>query len=206
MKPIRMVGLAASALACLIDMTSPPAMAGQTDVEAGQALYMRKGCYECHGPVGQGSIMSGPALAPAPLPVEAMTAYVRSPKGQMPLYSSKILSDRELIQIHAYLTAIPASPDADRIGLLGAAVETSSSSKDDSGRGQQVYVARCASCHGATGGGEVGPSLIGAAERRGVSGVESFVRNPSGAMPKLFPEVLTEADVQAVARYVATLK
>ena len=38
MKPIRMVGMAASALAFLINMTSPPAMAGQTDVEAGQAL------------------------------------------------------------------------------------------------------------------------------------------------------------------------
>lgn len=205
MKPIRMIALAASALACLTDMTSPPARAGQTDVEAGQALYMKKGCYECHGPVGQGSIMSGPALAPSPLPVGAMTAYVRSPKGQMPLYSSKILSDRDLVQIHAYLAAIPASPEADRIALLGGA-STASSFEDDSVRGQQVYVARCASCHGASGGGGVGPSLVGVTQRRGVSGVESFVRNPSGAMPKLFPDVLTDSDVQAVAQYVARLR
>ncbi|MGY6126808.1 c-type cytochrome (plasmid) [Paraburkholderia strydomiana] len=206
MKPISMIALAASALACLIDMTSPPAMAGQLDVEAGQALYMKKGCYECHGPVGQGSIMSGPALAPSPLPVEVMTAYVRSPKGQMPLYSSKILSDRDLVQIHAYLAAIPASPEANRIGLLSEGAATSSSLKEDDGRGQQVYVARCASCHGASGGGGVGPSLVGVTQRRGVSGVESFVRNPSGAMPRLFPQVLTESDVQAVAQYVAGLR
>ncbi|EIM99929.1 c-type cytochrome [Paraburkholderia hospita] len=206
MKPIRKIALAASALACLTDMTLPPAMAAQTDVEAGQALYMKKGCYECHGPVGQGSIMSGPALAPSPLPVEAMTVYVRAPKGQMPLYSSRILSDRELVQIHAYLTALPASPEADRIGLLGGAVARSSPSKDDAGRGQEVYGARCASCHGTSGGGGVGPSLVGVTERRGVSGVESFVRNPSGAMPRLFPQVLTESDVQAVAQYVAKLK
>jgi ubiquinol-cytochrome c reductase cytochrome c subunit len=205
MKPIRMIALAVSALACLIDMTSPPAMAVQADVHAGQGLYMKKGCYECHGPVGQGSIMSGPALAPSPLPVEAMTAYVRSPKGQMPFYSSKILSDRDLAQIQAYLAAVPASPDADSIALLGGA-STASSSKDDSERGQQVYVARCASCHGASGGGAVGPSLVDVAKRRGVSGIESFVRNPSGAMPKLFPEVLTESDVQAVAQYVARLR
>jgi ubiquinol-cytochrome c reductase cytochrome c subunit len=126
-------------------------------------------------------------------------------EGANAFLSSKILSDRDLAQIQAYLAAVPASPDADSIALLGGA-STASSSKDDSERGQQVYVARCASCHGASGGGAVGPSLVDVAKRRGVSGIESFVRNPSGAMPKLFPEVLTESDVQAVAQYVARLR
>ncbi|WP_342957584.1 thiamine pyrophosphate-binding protein [Paraburkholderia sp. JHI869] len=49
-------------------------------VEAGRALYMQKGCYECHGIFGQGSITTGPALAPHPIPLSAMQAYVRNPK------------------------------------------------------------------------------------------------------------------------------
>jgi ubiquinol-cytochrome c reductase cytochrome c subunit len=114
----------------------------------------------------------------------------------MPLYSSKILSDYDLAQIHAYLAAIPAPPELDRIEPLGGEVATSYSSREDAGRGQHVYVARCASCHGASGRGGIGPSLVGVAKRRGVAGVESFVRNSSGAMPRLFPQLLTESEVQ----------
>jgi ubiquinol-cytochrome c reductase cytochrome c subunit len=88
------------------------------DAKHGRALFVSKGCYECHGYVGQGSIMSGPSIAPGPLPLEAIIAYVRAPTGQMPQYSSKILSDADVADIHAYLASIPANPDPDHIDLL----------------------------------------------------------------------------------------
>lgn len=49
------------------------------DIKAGRAGYIRFGCYECHGYVGQGGLMSGPKLAPSPVPLTAMIAYVRAP-------------------------------------------------------------------------------------------------------------------------------
>ncbi|MBR8094673.1 c-type cytochrome [Burkholderia cenocepacia] len=185
--------------------------AARADPETGRAIYMRKGCFECHGPVGQGSIMSGPALAPSPVPLEAMTAYVRAPKGQMPVYSEKILSDEDLSLIHAYLASIPAVQRADDTALLRSSsgaepVASASQNASDLDRGQIVFSAACASCHGATGAGGVGPSLRGVVNRRQEQGIEHFIRVPSGAMPRLYPGVLTEADVRAVAKLVATWK
>ncbi|RQU32804.1 cytochrome c [Burkholderia cenocepacia] len=183
--------------------------AARADAEAGRAIYMRKGCFECHGSVGQGSIMSGPALAPSPVPLKAMTAYVRAPKGQMPVYSKKILSDEDLSLIHAYLASIPAVQRADDTALLRSSLgaePVASLNASDLDRGQMVFSAACASCHGATGAGGVGPSLRGVVNRRQEQGIEHFIRVPSGAMPRLYPGVLTEADVRAVAKLVATWK
>ena len=40
----------------------------------------------------------------------------------------------------------------------------------------------------------------------GASGIAAFVKTPSGAMPRLFPGVITEQDVASVSDYVASLK
>ena len=73
------------------------------DAEAGQRLYTRYGCYQCHGREGQGNPETGPRLGPNPVALEAFTRYVRAPLNQMPPYSSKVLSDDELRNIHAFL-------------------------------------------------------------------------------------------------------
>ena len=120
---VRMVVAAAAAvMTCGWPMLSHAAGAAATDagadVEAGRALFMQKGCYECHGIFGQGSIATGPALAPHPIPLEAMQAYVHNPKGQMPVFSEKILPNEDLGDIHAYLASIPKSKDPKTIPLL----------------------------------------------------------------------------------------
>jgi ubiquinol-cytochrome c reductase cytochrome c subunit len=102
------------ALICALPMLSH----ADSDIQTGRALFMQKGCYECHGILGQGSATTGPALAPHPLPSVAIQAYVRAPAGEMPPYSEKILSNDEIARIHAYLDSIPANPSADSIGLL----------------------------------------------------------------------------------------
>ena len=85
--------------------------------DAGHDLFMKKGCYQCHGTVGQGGI-AGPSLAPKTMPYAAFSIFVRTPANQMPPFSEKVLSDAELRSIHAYLTSLPKSPAADSILLL----------------------------------------------------------------------------------------
>jgi ubiquinol-cytochrome c reductase cytochrome c subunit len=85
--------------------------------EKGKDAYVKNGCWQCHGFVGQGGI-TGPKLAPDPLPLEALSAFTRSSNGPMPPYSEKVLSNEDLADIHAYLASIPKAPDYKTIPLL----------------------------------------------------------------------------------------
>jgi len=88
------------------------------NVEKGKELYTSYGCYECHGRQAQGSRTSGPRLAPNPIPLSALTTYVREPRGQMPPYTSKVVSDADLADIYAFLKSIPQPPSVKDIPLL----------------------------------------------------------------------------------------
>lgn len=90
------------------------------NVDNGKRLYLKNGCYECHGTVGQGAQANpvAPRLAPNPLPLAALIAYVRKPAGGMPPYVSKVMSDAELADVRAYLASIPEPPPLKSIGLL----------------------------------------------------------------------------------------
>ena len=75
------------------------------DAAKGKILFSKYGCYECHGTVGQGTT-AGARLAPKPIALQALIAYVRKPSGQMPPYTVKVVSDAELADIRAYLASI----------------------------------------------------------------------------------------------------
>jgi ubiquinol-cytochrome c reductase cytochrome c subunit len=85
--------------------------------EKGQASYVKNGCWQCHGFVGQGGV-AGPKLAPDPKPLEFMAAFVRHTSGPMPPYTEQVLSKDELADIHAYLKGLPKGPDYKTIPLL----------------------------------------------------------------------------------------
>lgn len=93
------------------------ALAQSGDAGKGKALFTKYGCYECHGTQGQGTT-AGARLAPKPPALAAMIAYVRSPAGQMPPYTGKVVSDADLRDIRAYLAAIPEPPPSKSIPLL----------------------------------------------------------------------------------------
>jgi len=95
-----------------------PALAASA--EHGKTAFIQNGCWQCHGMVGQGSIMTsgGKRLAPDPLPWETFSAFVRSTNRAMPPFSEKILSDGDLADIYAYLQSIPPPPDVASIPLL----------------------------------------------------------------------------------------
>jgi len=90
--------------------------AAGASAERGKKLFTSDGCYECHGRAAQGGI--GPRLGPDPLPLAFIEKYVRHPSGQMPPYTSKVVSDRDLADIYAFLKTLPESPKAKDIPLL----------------------------------------------------------------------------------------
>ena len=87
------------------------------DAENGKRLFVKLGCYTCHGFLGQGS-SAGAKLAPKPIAAAALIAYVRHPSGSMPPFTAKVVTDAELSDIHAFLASVPAPPAAKDIPLL----------------------------------------------------------------------------------------
>jgi len=85
--------------------------------EKGKTAFVKHGCWQCHGFVGQGGV-TGPKLAPNPIPPEAFSAFVRFSAGGMPPYQKTILSDEDLADIHAYLQSQSKAPDYKSIPLL----------------------------------------------------------------------------------------
>ena len=96
--------------------SSSATQAATGNVENGKKLYNTVGCWTCHGYSGQGG--AGTRLGPDPMPLDAFIKYIRTPKGQMPPYTAKVLKDSDLADIHAFLKTIPRSPDPASIPLL----------------------------------------------------------------------------------------
>lgn len=98
----------------LLLVSSASAQSGNAD--NGKRIFLRDGCYQCHGTVAQGGV--GPRLTSPAISMATLSAVVRKGVGGMPPYSAKVLSDAELADIHAYLESIPAPPPAKNIALL----------------------------------------------------------------------------------------
>jgi mono/diheme cytochrome c family protein len=85
--------------------------------ENGKRLFIKVGCYECHGTQGQGGA-AGPRIAPDPMPFEALSAFVRTSSREMPPFRQAVLSDADLADIYAYLQSIPEPPDVKSLPQL----------------------------------------------------------------------------------------
>jgi ubiquinol-cytochrome c reductase cytochrome c subunit len=108
------MGLAALA----VSLTLGAGAAVAADAAKGKQNFMKYGCWQCHGTVGQGSPISGPKLAPDPLPLEAMSAFIRGSNRAMPPYKEEVLPNTDLADIHAYLSSVPKPTDYKTIPLL----------------------------------------------------------------------------------------
>lgn len=110
----------AVALAQSAPPTHPPVQP-QGDRQAGRDIYMRYGCFACHGTSGQGggeNVGGGPKLAPDPLPFVAYRYQIRHPRAIMPAYTPKVLTDAQLADTYAYVASIRPGKVADAIPLL----------------------------------------------------------------------------------------
>jgi mono/diheme cytochrome c family protein len=93
--------------------------ASTENAEAGKKIFMKDGCYECHGREGQGAAQaSGPRIGPPQRFVRSFINYVRQPTGQMPPFTTEVISDQELADIYAYLQSRPKATPSKDIPLL----------------------------------------------------------------------------------------
>ena len=102
---MRYILIAAAAALALFAQAPPSGNAAN-----GKKLFESDGCYQCHGREGQGGPGTGPRLAPNPISFGALQKYVRQPTGQMPPYTQKVVSDKDLADIYAFLQSRPAPP------------------------------------------------------------------------------------------------
>lgn len=122
-------------LAMVSSMTSaaqqkPPATAGTAPAAAlagngenGKRLFVKNGCYQCHGYEGQGASGgangSGSRLGPDPMmPARSFTNYIRKPTGIMPPFSASVVSDQNVADIYAFLKARPRPVSIDNIPMF----------------------------------------------------------------------------------------
>jgi mono/diheme cytochrome c family protein len=80
--------------ATLVAQQTTPAGAA----DKGKKLFLRDGCWECHGTVGQGG-RDGARIAATALTTAQFTRYIRRPTGAMPAYIDTVLSDAEAMDI-----------------------------------------------------------------------------------------------------------
>ena len=97
---------------------SAPAAAAlpKGNVDSGKTLFVKWGCYACHGYAAQGG--AGARLSPNPPALATFIRLVRRPLNAMPPYTEKVLSDQQLADIHAYILSMPAPRDFASIALL----------------------------------------------------------------------------------------
>jgi mono/diheme cytochrome c family protein len=90
------------------------------DAVNGRTLYLADGCWQCHGRVGQGGLMTGPApvLAQTKLPFAAFSRQLRNPINDMPPYPVNLLSDKEVADLYAFLQALPGRRPVKDVPLL----------------------------------------------------------------------------------------
>lgn len=86
------------------------------DIENGKRLYTATGCWQCHNYNGSGG-RAGPRLSQSRLAAGGIATYIRKPR-QMPAYSAKVLSDREAMDVAAYIKAFPSPPPVNSLPLL----------------------------------------------------------------------------------------
>jgi mono/diheme cytochrome c family protein len=118
MKTIRRVQTGLAALAAGLIVGHGAALAASA--EKGKIAFVKHGCWQCHGFVGQGSVASsgGKVLTRTEMPLETFEAFVRSTNRTMPPFSEKILPKEDLADIYAYLQSIPKPADYKTIPLL----------------------------------------------------------------------------------------
>ncbi len=79
------------------------------DAVEGKRLYLAVGCFTCHGRSGQGGAMNGPApiLAKTAMPFDGFKGQLRQPVNDMPAYSEKVMTDKQIADIYAFVESLP---------------------------------------------------------------------------------------------------
>jgi mono/diheme cytochrome c family protein len=160
------------------------------NAQNGKKVFEKLGCFRCHGSAGEGMPQMGkesgpPKIASTHLSLQDFVRSIRAPKGQMPPFGPKQVTDAELLDVYAFLQSAASQPK----------LEFPSSA--NSQNGQHLYtVFGCYECHGFqgqgsthTGGSRLGPPQIP------FSGFVAYVRQPTNQMPPYTSKVVSDAQL-----------
>jgi mono/diheme cytochrome c family protein len=88
--------------------------------ETGKAVYIKVGCYLCHGRSGQGGGYNQPvpSLAKTAMPYEGFKFQLRSPAKDMPAYAEMVMTDQQIADIYAFVQLLPGRGDPKDFPLL----------------------------------------------------------------------------------------
>ena len=173
-----------------IEAQAPAAKSGDASaasIASGKRVFESVGCVACHGAQGQGTTLA-PQIAPPPMQLAAVVAYVRQPTGKMPPVPAATASGQQLADVYAFLQSVaPAS--------------TGESLKGNADNGKKLFVAfGCYECHGRQGAGastgaRIGPPAIS------LAAVLRYVRAPTGQMPPYTAKVVSDQDLADIYTY-----
>jgi mono/diheme cytochrome c family protein len=124
----------------------------------------------------------------------------------MPAFNADAVTDKNIADIAAYLATLPPAvfAVASTAPVVDAAIPAGAAFGDPI-HGYQIYAANCAACHGASAQGGVGPDLHGEKTRKDTAAAIAWIKHPKLPMPTLYPNPLSEKDVDDVAAYVESL-
>jgi mono/diheme cytochrome c family protein len=181
--------------------------AARANAGAGQALYSKEGCENCHGPNGQGTA-AGPRIAGTARQLPAFVAYVRKPTGTMPPQSAQVVSDRALADIFAFLRSstvgrVLPDPPGSQV-QKDPAYQTTAASTGRTDAGAALYAKiGCYQCHSNQAqGGQAGPRL--GPDPIPFARFTQYVRNPTGDMPPYTEKVLSNQELADIYAFVQT--
>ncbi len=178
-----------------------PTRAQADQLREGQQLF-EAGCSTCHGLTAQGT-QNGPSLqGVGAASVDFMLSTGRMPlsvPGAQPVRQEPRFTPTQMDAIIAYVGSIaPGGPPIPQVRPENG----------DLPRGAGVYLANCSGCHGAgasgdsVGGGQIAPSLYAADATQ----IGAAIRTGPGVMPRFSERTISDADVDATARYLLWLR
>ena len=199
-------------------------------VAEGKGIFDSHGCSGCHGESGRGAI--GPALThiSSKYPPAQLTALLKAPTakmktgGMVPL----TLNATEMKALVSYVTSLggtsaasaatpPASGSSSPAPAKAKPGTTAGASKAGTGssaggataaQGKGIFVSqRCSGCHGASGGGGVGPALTHISSKYPPAQLTALLKAPTAKMKAagMVPLTLNAADMKALVSYVSSL-
>lgn len=123
------------------------------------------------------------------------------PQALLFLGNAYFAQERFADAIAAWEAYLPRVDDPGRVPDLIASAEARLAGAAELAGGRDLYLARCATCHGAEGQGGSGPRLVGNGRAADADLVESTIRFGRGAMPG-FVGTLADDEIAAVVGYV----
>ena len=120
MNRFKRIAITAFAVAALASTMARAQDAPQGDAANGKRIYLADGCFTCHGRSGQGGAYTGPApiLAHTALPFDGFKGELRNPANDMPAYSEAVLSDKDIVDIYAFVESLPGPRSSKDISIL----------------------------------------------------------------------------------------